>query len=56
MKERQICKDKCDRIKTNIRSNRIKFFKNIDEFGEDSELNDNSEMDVDNDKGTSSKQ
>ena len=25
MKERQICKDKCDRIKTNIRSNRIKF-------------------------------
>ena len=25
MKERQICKDKCDRIKTNIRSNRLKF-------------------------------
>ena len=55
MKERQICKDKCDRIKTNIRSNRLKFVKNIEEFGEDNELNDDPEIDVDDDKGISSK-
>ena len=35
MKERQICKDKCDRIKQNIRANRLKFIKNVEEFGED---------------------
>ena len=39
MKERAICKDKCDRIKQNIRSNRLKFVRNVEEFGEDSELN-----------------
>ena len=43
MKERQICKDKCDRIKQNIRSNRLKFIKNVEEFGEDNELEDPEE-------------
>ena len=59
MKERQICKDKCDRIKTNIRSNRLKFQKNVEEFGEDNELNEEcGEIDVDEElnKGISSKQ
>ena len=47
MKERQICKDKCDRIKTNIRANRIKFQKNVEEFGDDAELDaDSGEIDV----------
>ena len=41
MKERSICKDKCDRIKQNIRSNRLKYVKNVEEYGEDSELNEN---------------
>jgi hypothetical protein len=44
MKERQICKDKCDRIKQNIRSNRLKFIKNIEEFGEDKDLDDDPEL------------
>ena len=58
MKERQICKDKCDRIKTNIRQNRLKFQKNVEEFGEDKELNEDcGEIDVDEElnKGISSK-
>lgn len=44
MKERQICKDKCDRIKQNIRSNRLKFIKNIEEFGEDKDLEEDPEF------------
>lgn len=57
MKERQICKDKCDRIKQNIRSNRVKFTKNVEEFGEDNELNEDPDDDVDEEnKGSSSKQ
>ena len=43
MKERQVCKEKCDRIKQNIRSNRLKFIKNVEEFGEDNELEDEQE-------------
>ena len=43
MKERQVCKEKCDRIKQNIRSNRLKFIKNVEEFGEDNELEDEPE-------------
>lgn len=43
MKERQICKDKCDRIKANIRTNRTKFFKNVEEYGKDAELNEEAD-------------
>lgn len=58
MKERQICKDKCDRIKTNIRANRIKFSKNVEEFGDDAELEQEcggGEIDVEEELAKSSK-
>lgn len=44
LKERQICKEKCDRIKANIRTNRTKFTKNVEEFGEDQELNEDPDQ------------
>ena len=53
MKERQICKDKCDRIKQNIRQNRLKFTKNVEEFGEDHELNEDPEAEEGNANGSS---
>ena len=54
MKERTICKDKCDRIKQNIRSNRLKFIKNLEEYGEDHELNENPDgLEDDEERGSS---
>ena len=43
MKERQTCKEKCDRIKANIRTNRNKFSRNVEEYGKDCELNDDAD-------------
>jgi len=51
LKERQICKEKCDRIKTNIRTNRQKFAKNIEEYGEDGDLNEEADsLDANNEE------
>ena len=38
VKERNICKEKCDRIKSNIRLNRQKFNKSVEEYGTDKSL------------------
>ena len=38
VKERNTCKEKCDRIKSNIRLNRQKFNKSVEEFGTDKSL------------------
>ena len=58
MKERQICKEKCDKIKQNIRANRLKFVKNVEEFGEDHELNEDEDLEIKEQPGSnhSSKQ
>ena len=42
VKERNICKEKCDRVKQNIRLNRQKFSKSVEEFGSDKELDEGS--------------
>jgi len=39
-KERNVCKDKCDKVKQNIKINRTKYNKSIEEFGQDRELDD----------------
>jgi len=38
IRERNISKDKCDRIKHNIKLNRQKYNKSVEEFGRDNEL------------------
>ena len=37
-REKNQCKDKCEAIKINIRSNRSKYAKSVEDFGPDSEL------------------
>ena len=43
MQERAICKEKCDRIKSNIRTNRHKFEQNVREYGDDKELEEDAD-------------
>jgi len=50
MQERNLCKDKCDRIKSNIRTSRNKFDKNVEEFGDDEELNEEADSLEDEEK------
>lgn len=39
-RERNILKDKCDKVKQNIKLNRTKYVKSIEEFGADRDLDD----------------
>lgn len=41
-RERNICKEKCDKVKQNIKLNRTKYARSIEEFGKDNELDDDA--------------
>lgn len=41
-RERNICKEKCDKVKQNIKLNRTKYGRSIEEFGKDNELDDDA--------------
>lgn len=46
-RERNILKDKCEKVKQNIKLNRTKYAKSIEEFGNDRELDDDVAVQAD---------